>query len=106
MAPKTDSVARLLAAEESRNQLIARAKAARHATVKQAKADAEEEVNEFRVEKDAELEAFKNEQMKAASNDESKYVSETDTVLSQMHDLASQRMAKVSDLVVSMVCSV
>ena len=105
MAPKSDNVQRLLQAEEKRNRIVAEAKARKVAKVKQAKADAEDTVGDFRAEKEAEFQSFKSQQMGHASTDNVKYVASTDQQISEMKNLSKERQAKVAHLVVSMVCA-
>lgn len=105
MAPKSDNVQRLLQAEEKRNRIVAEAKARKIAKVKQAKADAEETVADFRAEKESEFQSFKSQQMGYASADNGKYVASTDQQISELKRLSKERQDKVANLVVSMVCA-
>ena len=106
MPPKQDNVARLLAAEERRNKLVSDAKARKAAKVKQAKADAERDVGEFRKEKDAEFEAFRSQMLGGADSENIKLVHETDKQIVEMKQLSSKRIDGVANLVANMVVAV
>jgi V-type H+-transporting ATPase subunit G len=106
MPPKQDNVARLLAAEERRNKLVSDAKGRKAAKVKQAKADAERDVAEFRKEKDAEFEAFRATMLGGADSENIKLVQETDVQIADMKRLSSKRIDAVASLVANMVVAV
>jgi V-type H+-transporting ATPase subunit G len=106
MPPKQDNVARLLAAEERRNKLVADAKGRKAAKVKQSKADAERDVAEFRKSKDQEFENFRAQMLGGADSENLKLVQETDKQIEDMKRLSSKRLDAVASLVAKLVVAV
>lgn len=107
MPPKTtDYVQRLMAAEQERNRIIAEARQRKVQKVKEAKIDAERQVEELRKAKDYELQRYQAELAGTADRDKSDVVRETDAQMQAMKKLSSQRLDKVADVLVQMVCTV
>jgi V-type H+-transporting ATPase subunit G len=103
--PPTDYVQRLMRAEEERNRIIAEARGRKTQKVKEAKADAERQVAELRKTKEAELERFQAQLNSTSETDKVQVVRETDAQIDAMKKLSSQRLDKVADVLVKMVCT-
>ena len=110
MPPKNSGqleyVQRLIHAEEERNRIIAAARQKKAQKVRQAKADAERAVGEFRKEKDTELARYQ-ESLTAAGNAEmAKMHAETERQIDAMRKIANLRIDRVADVLTGMICAV
>ena len=106
MPPKSDYVQRLLQAEETRNRIIAEARARKQAKLKQAKADADKAVVDFKKEKDAELAQFKVSLASGAESEKLALVHDTEKQIEAVRKVSSERMPKVVDMMTELICTV
>ena len=84
---------------------VAEAKARKASKVKQAKVDAERDVQNFKNEEDYKFEQFRAAQLGGADSENAKLVQETDKQIADMKKLAAERIEKVSNMMVSLICA-
>lgn len=106
MPPKSDYVQRLLQAEESRNRMIAEARARKNAQLKQAKVDAEKAVQEFKNEKEREVTQHKSTLDAGAQGEKMALVNEAEREIEKIRRTSNQRMDSVVAMMIDLVCTV
>lgn len=106
MPPKSDYVQRLLQAEENRNRVIAEARQRKTQRLKQAKADAEAAVADFKKSEDTELARYKTTISQGAEAEKMALVNEAERDIEKMRKVSSQRMPNVVGLMVGLITTV
>eukprot|EP00245_Coleochaete_scutata_P009031 TRINITY_DN2887_c0_g1_i1.p2 TRINITY_DN2887_c0_g1~~TRINITY_DN2887_c0_g1_i1.p2 ORF type:complete len:107 (+),score=28.69 TRINITY_DN2887_c0_g1_i1:86-406(+) len=101
---KQGGIQQLLAAEQEAQQIVANARAAKTAKLRQAKEEAEREVAAFRAQREEEFRKFKS--SGDAGSTVKRLDAETDIEIKKLQDIAKAKSAEVTQLLYEYVIQV
>eukprot|EP00775_Hariotina_reticulata_P009598 gene9598-9761_t len=106
VAPNSDGIQKLLAAEQEASRIVAEARKAKAERLRQAKADAEREIAQYRAEREGAYQKKLSESSTGAASTLERMSKETEANIAQVHADVAAKKSQVVDLIVKYVTAV
>ncbi|CCD23873.1 H(+)-transporting V1 sector ATPase subunit G NDAI_0C02130 [Naumovozyma dairenensis CBS 421] len=103
MSQSTNGIATLLQAEREAHDIVSKARKYRQDKLKQAKADAATEINNYKLQKDNELKQFESQNEGGVDSLEKEASSKVQTELDEIKEIAFQKKQDVINLLIEAV---